>query len=326
MVNRFSAYLPFFCILFSIIWVDGVWADSLQLDATHGGDGSAWGLTNCDSCHLLNFIHDNTQAKLRELVQEKEYASCSGCHGSNGTEQKRVCVMCHNDDDLPYASHQSGSNSHHFQSLSNGQSAPTLTDQQCLTCHEDSDMDSVFDINQDLTRFYHPDGYQMSYKNESEFCLACHNRDYQPQGFEISGKDYRDPLLAMADNYAFIDKHGRVAGSGQRTYSGLREGYKYGEQLACTECHAMHGTDNAKLIIDNIYNGAWGLSKTLKQQNISVQTHAGNDAQLCVLCHVSEQALEQSHLDTGNGLKGVHQVQGSCLTCHRHGMAVQTGL
>jgi len=70
--------------------------DDILLDRGHGGDGSAWGMSRCDSCHLLNFIHDKTQAKLRKLVRDKGYASCSGCHGDNGTHllNPHRCV-CH---------------------------------------------------------------------------------------------------------------------------------------------------------------------------------------------------------------------------------------
>jgi len=294
--------------------------DDIVLDKSHGGDGSAWGISHCDSCHLLNFIHADANPKVKTLTRDKGYSTCSGCHGSNGTGQKRVCVSCHNQSDLPYASHQSGSYQHNF--IADNTDIP-LTDMDCLTCHRNSNMDGAWDINVDLSRFNKLD---QPYRFESDFCLACHNRDRQQSGYEIPGKDYRDPLVAMPDNFSAIDKHGLSVGSGQRTYAGLRPGYRYGMVLECSECHAMHGTENEKLIISNAYHGASRLAMAIKQQDIAINTQGGQYAQFCVICHQMENLVEEGVLDTGNGLYGVHQADGPCIECHRHGMAVQTGL
>jgi len=322
-----------FIVLLLILYQTVVFAssDELLLDSHHGGDGSAWGLAQCDSCHPLNFIHDNTDHVLRDLVREKAYASCAGCHGENGVKVSRPCVICHNNNDLPYTSGQTGENSHNF--ISQDQlidysklKHSKLSDENCLSCHDSSNMDGQFDLNVDLTRFVDQFGSQLHYKKSSDFCLACHNRDHQQSGFEMPGKHYRDPLIAMEDNYNFIDKHGIAKGSGQRTYSGLRDNYRYPAEVACTDCHAMHGTHNDKLIIANAFHGASRLSSMIKTQNISINSNNGEYAQLCVVCHLMDKLEEEGHIDPGNGLSGVHQANGSCQDCHRHGMAVQTGL
>jgi hypothetical protein len=300
--------------------------DNLLLDENHGGDGSAWGNKHCDSCHLLNFIHQKTTVTLRNIVREKSYASCSGCHGNNGTDNKRQCIICHNSSDLPYASRQSGDNSHNFINPDQSSENLSLNDTNCLTCHSASNMNGVFELNIDLTLFKDKYGHKSVYKQSSEFCLACHNRDHQQAGFEMSQENYRDPLIAMEDNYHFIDKHGIAKGSGQRTYSGLRADYNYPAIVACTDCHAMHGTHNDKLIIANAYHGASGLSSQIKDQDISIKSRNGQFAQLCVICHDMDFLVEDADIDTGNSLRGVHQASGLCLECHRHGMAVQTGL
>jgi len=299
-------------------------SDNLLLDRNHGGDGSAWGNEHCDSCHLINFIHDNTSTKLRNLVREKSYHSCAGCHGNNGTALHRKCIICHNQNDLDYASEQKGDNSHNFKSPDKKNFR--LGDEECLDCHNASNMDGEFEFNIDLTRFDNQYGHPSDYKTGSDFCLACHNRDHQQNGFEMSTDNYRDPLIAMEDNYHFIDKHGIGKGSGQRTYSGLRKKYNYPAVISCTDCHAMHGTHNDKLIIGNAFNGASRLSKQIKEQHIIIDAPNGEYAQLCVVCHAMEQIIEEGDIDTGNGLSGVHQAAGSCQDCHRHGMAVQTGL
>jgi len=260
-------------------------------------------------------------------VQQKGYASCSGCHGNNGTNASRPCILCHNSNDLPYDSKQKGDKSHNF---SDSKQEPTassaLTDENCLICHEASNMNGIFELNRDLSSFQQQKGQTVVYKHSNDFCLSCHNRDDQISGFEMSTQNYRDPLIAMQDNYHFIDKHGAEKGSGQRSYSGLRDHYSYPVIVACTDCHAMHGTHNDKLIIANAYNGATRLSRLIKDQNISINTDNGEYAQLCVTCHAMDNIIEQGDIDTGNGLSGVHQANGSCLDCHRHGMAVQTGL
>jgi len=322
-------FLPFF-LFTMLILTQQVRAfslpDDILLDRNHGGDGSAWGIERCDSCHLLNFIHENSQDRLRNLVQDKGYGSCAGCHGNNGTAIQRQCITCHNASTLPYASRQQGHKSHNFTNSSESNEDLPLSDANCLTCHDAANMDGVFDINVDLTVFTDQYGYQSAYRHSSDFCLACHNRDHQQAGFEMPGNDYRDPLIAMQDNYSFIDKHGVSKGNGQRTYSGLRADYTYPAVLDCSDCHAMHGTHNEKLIIGNAFNGASRLSAQLKNQNINIDANDGAYAQLCVVCHGMDDLVEDGAIDTGNGLSGVHKAAGSCLDCHRHGMAVQTGL
>lgn len=301
-------------------------SENLLLDSHHGGDSTAWGKDNCDACHLLNFIHDDTQITLRNLVQKKGYDSCTGCHGSNGTKTHRQCVICHNNKDLSYSSGQHGDISHNFIDSGHSQTNSRLSDENCLSCHDAPNMDGVLDLNLDLTQFSDKYGNKTPYKHYSDFCLSCHNRDHQQTGFEMTSKDYRDPLIAMEDNYRFIDKHGVVKGSGQRTYSGLRDNYRYPSVVDCTDCHAMHGTHNDKLIIGNAFNGASRLSGQIKQQDISIDSNNGEFSQLCVICHAMDELVEEGNIDTGNGLSGVHQSTGQCRDCHRHGMAVQTGL
>lgn len=298
--------------------------DSLLMNNNHGGDGSAWGNSQCASCHLLAYIHANTNPQLKNLVKEKGYASCAGCHGDNGTHAQRECLLCHNENNLASVAQQVGDKTHNFSA--HGSSTSNLTDSQCITCHYDANMDGDFTANVDLTHFNNQYGIQSDYKHKNDFCLACHNKDHQQVGFTIDTSNYRDPLVAMEDNYHFIDMHGSKKGSGERTYSGLRAGYHYASVVACTDCHAMHGTHNEQLIIDNTHEGLSRLSTQVKDQGLSINTDNGEYAQLCVTCHTMDRLIEDSELDTGNGLNGVHQANGSCVECHRHGMAVQTGL
>ncbi|MFK5986697.1 MAG: cytochrome c3 family protein [Pseudomonadota bacterium] len=317
--------LVFAMVFCFCLWGAFACSANLILQPSHGGDGSAWAKKQCDSCHLVNLIHSNTAENLRNLVREKSYASCAGCHGNNGTNTSRQCTLCHNDTDLAYASGQQGEKSHNF-IPANQQQNSALKDQDCLSCHISSDMNGQFDLNIDLSVFSNQQNVNSKYQKSSDFCLACHNRDFQQAGFEITGKNYRDPLIAMQDNYSFIDKHGVPKGSGLRTFSGLRAAYSYPAEVTCTDCHAMHATHNGSLIIANASHGASRLSTSIKQQNIDINTNNGQLAQLCVICHAMENQQDEAQIDTGNGLSGVHQARGDCLDCHRHGMAVQTGL
>ncbi len=273
-------------------------ATKLILDATHG---AAYGLTDCSACHAITIIHKNAPV-IRDMVANKGFATCMGCHGDNGTGKNRQCAICHNTTDLPHAPWQTGQFSHDFET--------TMTDKDCVTCHYSSDMNGEFIAQIDL-----------SANNISEFCLGCHNRG-NPQ--LVTEQAYDHPLIAMEDNYRFIDKHGWVDGVGNRTYSGLRRNYEYQSLVDCTDCHAMHGTDNPGLLIDEVRKGASKLEPTT--QNYSVSVENGNYAQLCVLCHQMTTILEDGDKNVGNGLSGVHAISGDCRSCHSHGEAVQAGL
>lgn len=290
------------------------------LNQSHGGDGSAWGLAECDSCHVLSIIHPD-RANIRPIVKAKGYNTCTGCHGSNGTGEPRACLTCHNGQNLPESPLQQGAMSHNFTAEAN-----TLTDENCISCHQASDMDGQFDLQTDLTRFTDHNLEYQPYQSKTDFCLRCHNSSHQQAQFEISGKAVTDPLIAMADNYQFIDWHGQPEGSGQRTYSGLRNGYRYQSTVECTDCHAMHGSHNKNLIIASSRSGVSLLDEHVRQQNYPVTINDNDTSQLCVLCHSMEIPLEQGETDTGNGLQGVHATGSECSSCHSHGQPTQVGL
>lgn len=277
-----------------------------------------WGKDRCQSCHVLSLIHKDAPG-IRGIVRNKGYETCTGCHGSNGTTAERRCTICHNPGDLPSTPMLSGKHTHNFLRNLEG----TLNDEQCILCHEASDMNGRWDINIDLTRLPDQWGSISAYTHASEFCLRCHNRDHQLARFPIRG-DYLDPIIAIEDSWRHIDKHGYRSGSGQRTYAGLRPPYQYGRTLACTDCHAMHGTENPKLILDDSRKSTF--YSVFRHQGIPVRSFDGDYSQLCVLCHQMETLIEDGGLDTGNGLFGVHQVGSDCTPCHTHGRAAQVGL
>jgi len=288
----------------------------------HGTEGNAWQLENCDACHLLSGLHQQ-QSNIQQIVRDKGYATCVGCHGDNGTELNRPCLICHNTTDMPQATHTTGELNHNFK---NGQDP--LSDQDCLNCHLASDMNGQFSIQIDLTRYKDEQGRHQPYEDRAEFCLRCHNQDHQQVGFEITDKDYQDPLVAMRTNYQSIDWHGDLDGSGERTFAGLRPGYTYPQRLDCNDCHNMHGTHNQKLLIGSSRQGANKLLPVgaIAGQPFTVTVKDGDSSQLCVLCHNMTQPLDDAEEDTGNSLSGVHLTGRECSSCHRHGMATQVGL
>lgn len=298
--------------------------NQLLLTPTHGGDGSAWGQGDCKACHVKRNIHA-TAPGIRDIVLEVGYASCTGCHGQNGTDAEQQCVLCHNADLLPKTPIMDDNKNHNFVV---GEDSD-LSNQACISCHDSSDMDGEFEVNIDLTHFpKQGGGLDLPYRNHTDFCLRCHNLDEQQPGFKMQARYPNDPLVMMERNYKFIDMHGARKGSGERTYSGLREGsgYEYGTLVECTDCHVMHGTHNEKLMMDRTDTAATLLPPKLRDQPVYVHIEGGNYAQHCVVCHESVNKVEDTQVDTGNGLSGVHRVTGSCVECHVHGMAVQTGL
>lgn len=295
--------------------------NQILLTPNHGGDGSAWGQGDCAGCHVLRNIH-STAPKIKNIVQSTGYASCAGCHGKNGTTIKRECVLCHNDSLLPNSPLMQEIKNHNFTL----QEDSVLDDKDCLACHDASDMDGDFEPAVDLKHYNLSGAVDLPYQNGSEFCLRCHNRSQQQVGYEMEARFKRDPLVVMAINYEHIDMHGKPKGEGNRTYTGLREAYEYKTVVECSDCHAMHGTHNKKLIVDRSDAGMSLLKESLRLTPIHIDTPGNNYAQLCVTCHKSDEVVEESELETGNGLSGVHQASGSCVECHTHGMAAQTGL
>ena len=310
------------------------------LNSTHGINGNAWQLAQCDGCHLINDLHQqmpaNSTSNIKDIVRQKGYQSCVGCHGSNGTELERPCLICHNTTDLPQQPLTTGTNGHGFNDSTINNSAinqsAELNDKQCLNCHIASDMNGQFDLATDLTRFKDHNQQLTNYQDNSDFCLRCHNINHQQRGFEIENKDYQNPLVAMKTNYQFIDVHGDIDGSGERTYAGLRAGYQYQQRVQCTDCHSMHGTHNEQLIIGSSAVGASKLIKTGVMANVTnkgpfdVTIKDHDTSPLCVLCHQMKIIVEDGNEPTSNGLSGVHLTGQACNSCHTHGMATQVGL
>ncbi|MBE9563361.1 MAG: hypothetical protein IMF12_10930, partial [Proteobacteria bacterium] len=247
-------------------------SNNLIVNSSHGIDGAAYGLKDCDACHAINLIHETLN--VRDIVADKGFATCMGCHGNNGTGENRACIICHNSTDLPRIPWQSGHITHNFNNDEN------INDKDCVSCHDSSDMDGNFVPKIDLTNYPDVSNQYQAYNNISEFCLRCHNHANPQIGFEISNQDYDHPLIAMEDNYKFVDKHGWIDGTGTRTYNGLRPNYQYASLVECTDCHAMHGTKNKALIID--YAGKGGFKLTPELENYPVTITDGNSAQLCV--------------------------------------------
>lgn len=295
----------------------------ILLTELHGGEGAAWGLPKCDACHSLEVIHDR-EKDIQGIVRLKGFGSCTGCHGRNGTPESapRQCKLCHNEVDLPSPRWIFGQHGHSF----SVQQPEALRDEHCLSCHVASDMNGTFELNRDLTGYEDESQLLRSYTSLTDFCLRCHNRDHQQVGFDIIAEHFDDPLVAIEDAFKFVDKHGLVNGTGERIYSGLRQGYAYSSVVECTDCHAMHGTNNEKLIIDDPRKGVAQLDESIRESISRVSVSDGGYAQLCVLCHQMTQISDAGDHDAGNGLSGVHEVDSDCRLCHTHGEAVQAGL
>jgi len=295
----------------------------LMLTPKHGGDGSAWGKSKCSTCHFKNRIHKEAPA-IKGIVKEVGFKSCTGCHGQNGSDAERQCKVCHNEKKLPKKPILKGIETHDF----NVNEINELSDKDCVTCHFSSDMDGVLESDVDFTPIRKSAfSVDVPYSNGVEFCLRCHNETHQVQGFEMTERFKRDPLVIIEKSYLHLDMHGYPRGSGKRTYSGLRDGsYAYGDLVECTDCHAMHGTHNKKLIVDRSDAGMTKLAPEIRELPVLIDVTNNDYSQLCVTCHSMDELVEQGGDLTGNGLSGVHEVGSNCTECHVHGLAAQTGL
>ncbi|WP_150047257.1 MULTISPECIES: multiheme c-type cytochrome [Methylomonas] len=295
---------------------------NLLLDASHG-NGEAWGKPNCSSCHALQRLH-NSVPDIKTIVNRKKFRTCTGCHGSNGSNAGRQCIVCHNSKDLPLSPVRGGRHRHDF----NTPKDLRTTSKQCVVCHQSSDMDGQFELNRDLTVFNDADVGKKPYNNKSEFCLRCHNVDHQQKKWRIKHAGNRDQSLRAEDYYTLIDAHGVRDGDGIGLYNGLRSGaYAYQTIVDCSDCHSLHGTRNPNLIIENSRQGVPLLEQDIRNHPYPVDIVGDDYSDLCVLCHNMSQTLDGGDTVTRNGLTGVHFNSGSdCAVCHNHGESVQRGL
>lgn len=295
---------------------------NLLLDPSHG-NGSAWGKSKCSSCHALQRMHKSVPA-IKAIVDKKKFATCTGCHGTNGTKAERYCLNCHNAKDLPSAPVRGGRHRHDFNAVKDLQT----TSRQCVVCHQASDMDGRFEVNRDLTIFDDALVGKEPYNNISEFCLRCHNPDHQQKKWPIKNGGSRDQSRRAEEHYLITDAHGVRAGSGQGLYHGFREGrYQYGSIVECSDCHTLHGTRNPSLIIENVRQGATLLDREIHRENHAVTIKGKDYSDLCVLCHNMTQTIDGGDTPTRNGLTGVHFNEGTdCIECHNHGEGTQKGL
>ncbi|MCX7098591.1 MAG: hypothetical protein NTV43_11885 [Methylococcales bacterium] len=312
---------------------------NLLLTPNHG-KGEAWGKSRCINCHMMKRLH-NSVPKIKTIVEKKGFATCTGCHGSNGTNAQQLCLVCHNVNDMPVNPRRTGMHRHDFNLKKD---LPTSSS-QCIVCHKASDMDGSFEIQQDLTVFDDAIVGTRAYTDLNDFCLRCHNRNHQQRRWPIRNPGKRDQSIAAEEDYLYIDKHGLPEGAAveKALYPGLRKPYVYKSIVNCVDCHTMHGTTNPGLIIDNSLKGVFKLDAGLRKRGYPVKILGGVNldhqvvpksdySQLCVLCHdmqvsAQERPLFGADQDTGNGLSGVHfNDGGDCVSCHRHGERTQKGL
>ena len=178
----------------------GTHQSTLILDQHHGDGGSAWGQADCLACHPVQGIHHSAPA-IRAIAAQKGGASCTGCHGDNGSGAARRCLLCHNPDDLPSPSLAGGMHAHRFGEASDG----VMTDAECVVCHEASDMDGRWEPAVDLSANLNGMGVSHGYNSVSAFCVACHNREQQ-------SVDYPIP---------FTDPKAKTNGSKKKSYPAL---------------------------------------------------------------------------------------------------------
>lgn len=147
---------------------------SILLSKAHGGEGAAAGLPSCESCHPLSVIHANAGSAVRDKVMGKGYGTCMGCHGDNGTGNKRECLVCHNETDMPDLPDQSGHYSHTFVAGSVGK----ISDEGCLYCHASTNMNGKFELNVDLAKLGDAQGNYTPYDSVNDFCTRCHTNGH----------------------------------------------------------------------------------------------------------------------------------------------------
>lgn len=317
------------------------------LNSTDHGGGQGWAQSSCLTCHRMERVTElhvevpnirDSLVRLKDKVGGEVQRSCLACHDTNGLDPltSRECLICHGDSDiLPGAELFKKEHAHSITNIGGG----TIGDADCVVCHERSNMDGTFDINEDLTRFK----AGVAYETINDFCLACHDID----GVSLSADrvilppKLRFPELPQEPVFTDIkrsflgagstdaeredtaDFHGFRTGTAQEdkpvVYLGepniYRAGYDADMILQCTDCHLVHTSGNPYLITESADSASELTDETALGATVSVSER--NFEQLCAVCHTHPDGGE-----VGNSLRGsVHLAGyvGDCVSCHYHG-------
>ncbi|MDF1613883.1 cytochrome c3 family protein [Desulfurivibrio dismutans] len=311
----------------------------------HAG-GLGWGRKDCLTCHPMERVEAmhaemkgiaDSLVRLADRVGGDVQRSCLACHDTNGLDpvQGRECLICHGNSGVMAGAGQFKKEHAHTITHIGGNA---LRDVDCVVCHERSNMDGTFDLNDDLTRFR----AGVSYDSINDFCLTCHDFDgvSTPVG-DIIPPPLRYPELPQAPVYtdlqrsfmgagstdaerrATADIHGFRSGTSQAdkpvVSAGLpnvyRAGYEAGMVLSCTDCHFVHSSGNPYLITERADTAGELTDAAVLSSSVAVSER--NFEQLCAVCHTHEQGG-----DVGNGLRGSLHFAGyvgDCVSCHYHG-------
>jgi len=296
-------------------------------DPTKHGGGLGWENEDCFNCHPITELSDIHSynpdlADSFSEISENDPGVCLYCHGNNGlddvTAEDYQCELCHKNEEIVssavmfYGSHEHDINSDGL-----------LSNDDCIICHEISDMNGAIDLSVDFRQS------TTEYTNVTDFCLTCHDFNgafgvIPPTlQFDNDTNNILNTYLGMgstdSEQKLTADVHG-VADGVPMSFGIFRGDYDYNMQIPCLSCHEVHTSENNYLIAEDGSNAELA-DEDAKSAEVMV---LDNDfSELCVLCHTNEDGSV-----TGNGLREVvhdSPYSSNCTECHYHGAGYDNG-
>jgi predicted CXXCH cytochrome family protein len=237
--------------------------------------------------------------------------SCANCHSThNGNDPKllggkygadtakNLCMACHDGTGAaPMPDHANAANQHFNY---NGDLKATYS---CTTCHNPHtgwEADNPNKLKNHPAMAYKKQGTATGIAADFSLCLQCHNGS---KAVDIN-KYYKESALRAESGHNIMAEDG----------SPLKG------QLACADCHETHGSENLKMLKDNLGNAP--LAEKDKHKTTGTEWTTQNERTFCLKCHNGDTELYGKKTIYNEEHTGHQDKSASCSSCHGTGTDV----
>ncbi|KKK38805.1 hypothetical protein WQ57_07460 [Mesobacillus campisalis] len=234
--------------------------------------------------------------------------SCANCHSThNGNDPKllggkygadtakNLCMACHDGTGgAPMPDHADASNQHF--AYSGGLEATY----SCTTCHNPHtgwDKDNPNKLTNHPATAYKKQGTATGIAADFSLCLQCHNGS---KAADIS-KYYKESALLEESGHNIA----------------AEDGTPLNGQLACADCHETHGSNNLKMLKENLGNAP--VADKNKYKTTGTGWTIQNEQSFCLKCHDGGTELYGKKAAYNKELKEHQDESASCSSCHGTG-------
>jgi hypothetical protein len=220
--------------------------------------------------------HDGTMnAPIVDNIDKTYHHSMVVDNSSNKNELKNTdtCTTCHNPH-LTWTEDNPNMLKDHYIYTSNKDATKKIDslDVSCQSCHGDN---PVYDINEYTNSEHHVLSYKKSSTadgrlNNYSLCLRCHKTD--------ENKNIEQYYTQTNSGHYFTIPQGKKTND---------DGSKLNGPIPCAECHDTHGSNNVKMLRENLGNVQ---TKDLYTKTIGEFT-VSDENQFCLKCHNNSTAI-----------------------------------